>query len=178
MVICVISPFASRLLEQLLEREREYQTVLQQVLEEREQEIRLLRLRAEPAGVSSSAATSFTLSFIDKLPNVYSRMNEFGKLLPPAGTESHCQTHTNRQAAQLSLLVWMVCSTYSFGGGAEHTVGADAAGSVCPCWLFDVLSVCPDPKGPCSLVWQMCPHHRVVQRHRGVHLHGDMRTQS
>uniref|UniRef100_A0A672INB7 mitogen-activated protein kinase kinase kinase n=1 Tax=Salarias fasciatus TaxID=181472 RepID=A0A672INB7_SALFA len=37
----------SRLLEQLLEREREYQAILQQVLEEREQEIRLLRLRSE-----------------------------------------------------------------------------------------------------------------------------------
>uniref|UniRef100_A0A672INR9 mitogen-activated protein kinase kinase kinase n=1 Tax=Salarias fasciatus TaxID=181472 RepID=A0A672INR9_SALFA len=42
----------SRLLEQLLEREREYQAILQQVLEEREQEIRLLRLRSEPAGLS------------------------------------------------------------------------------------------------------------------------------
>lgn len=41
----------TRLLEQLLEKEREYQTILQQVLEEREQEIRLLRLRSEPAGL-------------------------------------------------------------------------------------------------------------------------------
>lgn len=41
---------ATRLLEQLLEKEREYQSILQQVLEEREQEIRLLRLRSEPAG--------------------------------------------------------------------------------------------------------------------------------
>uniref|UniRef100_A0A7N6B116 mitogen-activated protein kinase kinase kinase n=1 Tax=Anabas testudineus TaxID=64144 RepID=A0A7N6B116_ANATE len=41
----------SRLLEQLLEKEREYQAILQQVLEEREQEIRLLRLRSEPAGL-------------------------------------------------------------------------------------------------------------------------------
>lgn len=41
----------ARLLEQLLEKEREYQTILQQVLEEREQEIRLLRLRSEPAGL-------------------------------------------------------------------------------------------------------------------------------
>ncbi|XP_061742244.1 mitogen-activated protein kinase kinase kinase 5 [Nerophis ophidion] len=39
----------NRLLEQLLEKEREYQAVLQQVLEEREQEIRLLRLRKETA---------------------------------------------------------------------------------------------------------------------------------
>ncbi|XP_058468910.1 mitogen-activated protein kinase kinase kinase 5 isoform X1 [Solea solea] len=39
----------NRLLEQLLEKEREYQAILQQVLEEREQEIRLLRLRSEPA---------------------------------------------------------------------------------------------------------------------------------
>uniref|UniRef100_A0AAX7UWI2 mitogen-activated protein kinase kinase kinase n=1 Tax=Astatotilapia calliptera TaxID=8154 RepID=A0AAX7UWI2_ASTCA len=34
----------SRLLEQLLEKEREYQSILQQVLDEREQEIRLLKL--------------------------------------------------------------------------------------------------------------------------------------
>ncbi|XP_028295135.1 mitogen-activated protein kinase kinase kinase 5 [Gouania willdenowi] len=38
----------NRLMEQLLEKEREYQSILQQVLEEREQEIRLLRLRSEP----------------------------------------------------------------------------------------------------------------------------------
>ncbi|TMS12402.1 Mitogen-activated protein kinase kinase kinase 5 [Larimichthys crocea] len=45
----------NRLLEQLLEREREYQAILQQVLEEREQEIRLLRLRSEPADVPTSS---------------------------------------------------------------------------------------------------------------------------
>uniref|UniRef100_A0A8C9WZH2 mitogen-activated protein kinase kinase kinase n=1 Tax=Sander lucioperca TaxID=283035 RepID=A0A8C9WZH2_SANLU len=43
----------NRLREQLLEKEREYQAILQQVLEEREQEIRLLRLRSEPAGDST-----------------------------------------------------------------------------------------------------------------------------
>ncbi|CAL8316277.1 unnamed protein product [Boreogadus saida] len=37
----------TRLLEQLVEREREYQAVLQQVLEEREQDIQLLRLRSQ-----------------------------------------------------------------------------------------------------------------------------------
>nr|XP_061806510.1 mitogen-activated protein kinase kinase kinase 5-like [Nerophis lumbriciformis] len=37
----------NRLLEQLLEKEREYQAILQQVLDEREQEIRLLRLRSQ-----------------------------------------------------------------------------------------------------------------------------------
>ena len=42
--------FDSRLMEQLLEKEREYQAILQQVLEEREQEIRLLRLRSESTG--------------------------------------------------------------------------------------------------------------------------------
>ncbi|XP_049612825.1 mitogen-activated protein kinase kinase kinase 5 [Syngnathus scovelli] len=36
----------NRLLEQLLEKEREYQAILQQVLEEREQEIKLLQLRS------------------------------------------------------------------------------------------------------------------------------------
>uniref|UniRef100_A0A3P8YUR0 mitogen-activated protein kinase kinase kinase n=1 Tax=Esox lucius TaxID=8010 RepID=A0A3P8YUR0_ESOLU len=41
----------NRLLEQLLEREREYQAILQQVLDEREQEIKLLRMRSEPSDV-------------------------------------------------------------------------------------------------------------------------------
>ncbi|KAG7460704.1 hypothetical protein MATL_G00201590 [Megalops atlanticus] len=38
----------NRLLEELLAKEREYQAILQQVLEEREQEIKLLRARSEP----------------------------------------------------------------------------------------------------------------------------------
>ncbi|XP_039637287.1 mitogen-activated protein kinase kinase kinase 5 [Perca fluviatilis] len=46
----------NRLREQLLEKEREYQAILQQVLEEREQEIRLLRLRSEPADVPTSSS--------------------------------------------------------------------------------------------------------------------------
>uniref|UniRef100_A0A6Q2YB26 mitogen-activated protein kinase kinase kinase n=1 Tax=Esox lucius TaxID=8010 RepID=A0A6Q2YB26_ESOLU len=50
-VIPSVSPFCHpRLLEQLLEREREYQAILQQVLDEREQEIKLLRMRSEPSG--------------------------------------------------------------------------------------------------------------------------------
>uniref|UniRef100_A0AAR2L6E3 mitogen-activated protein kinase kinase kinase n=1 Tax=Pygocentrus nattereri TaxID=42514 RepID=A0AAR2L6E3_PYGNA len=44
----------SRLLEELLEKEREYQCILQHVLEEREQEIKLLKLRSEPIGKSIS----------------------------------------------------------------------------------------------------------------------------
>lgn len=52
---CISSDLSDpRLLEQLLEKEREYQAILQQVLEEREQEIRLLRLRSEPAGLCLS----------------------------------------------------------------------------------------------------------------------------
>ncbi|XP_028997841.1 mitogen-activated protein kinase kinase kinase 5 [Betta splendens] len=51
---------SSRLLEQLLEKEREYQAILQQVLEEREQEIRLLRLRAEPADAPSRSPETQT----------------------------------------------------------------------------------------------------------------------
>lgn len=54
--------FDSRLLEQLLEKEREYQAILQQVLEEREQEIRLLRLRSEPAGLYFNLIYLFTLT--------------------------------------------------------------------------------------------------------------------
>uniref|UniRef100_A0A4W4HFG5 mitogen-activated protein kinase kinase kinase n=1 Tax=Electrophorus electricus TaxID=8005 RepID=A0A4W4HFG5_ELEEL len=40
----------TRLLEELLEKEREYQCILHQVLEEREKEIKLLRNRSEPVG--------------------------------------------------------------------------------------------------------------------------------
>lgn len=54
--------FDSRLMEQLLEKEREYQAILQQVLEEREQEIRLLRLRSEPAGLEFYPIYLFTLT--------------------------------------------------------------------------------------------------------------------
>lgn len=43
-----------RLLHQLVAKEREYQAILQQVLKEREQEITLLRMRSESAGLSSS----------------------------------------------------------------------------------------------------------------------------
>ncbi|XP_051951267.1 mitogen-activated protein kinase kinase kinase 5 [Xyrauchen texanus] len=39
-----------RLLEELIEREREYQSIIQQVLEEREQEIKLLKGRSVPIG--------------------------------------------------------------------------------------------------------------------------------
>uniref|UniRef100_A0A8C9VEU9 mitogen-activated protein kinase kinase kinase n=1 Tax=Scleropages formosus TaxID=113540 RepID=A0A8C9VEU9_SCLFO len=42
----------NRLLEELLEKEREYQSLLQQVLEEREQEIKLLKIKSEPRGES------------------------------------------------------------------------------------------------------------------------------
>uniref|UniRef100_A0A4W4H7E4 mitogen-activated protein kinase kinase kinase n=1 Tax=Electrophorus electricus TaxID=8005 RepID=A0A4W4H7E4_ELEEL len=42
----------TRLLEELLEKEREYQCILHQVLEEREKEIKLLRNRSEPVGHS------------------------------------------------------------------------------------------------------------------------------
>uniref|UniRef100_A0A3Q3KVU3 mitogen-activated protein kinase kinase kinase n=1 Tax=Mastacembelus armatus TaxID=205130 RepID=A0A3Q3KVU3_9TELE len=50
----------NRLLEQLLEKEREYQAILQQVLQEREQEIRLLRLRSEPAEIPMSSPEGHT----------------------------------------------------------------------------------------------------------------------
>uniref|UniRef100_A0AAQ4Q7Q9 Protein kinase domain-containing protein n=1 Tax=Gasterosteus aculeatus aculeatus TaxID=481459 RepID=A0AAQ4Q7Q9_GASAC len=57
----------SRLMEQLLEKEREYQAILQQVLAEREQEIRLLRLRSEPAGVDFNLTVCNTLAFTSSL---------------------------------------------------------------------------------------------------------------
>ncbi|TNN23601.1 Mitogen-activated protein kinase kinase kinase 5 [Liparis tanakae] len=59
----------NRLMEQLLEKEREYQAILQQVLEERETEIRLLRLRSEPAGVDFSLIYLFTLDRVRLLPS-------------------------------------------------------------------------------------------------------------
>lgn len=59
--------FDSRLMEQLLEKEREYQAILQQVLAEREQEIRLLRLRSEPAGVDFNLTVCNTLAFTSSL---------------------------------------------------------------------------------------------------------------
>lgn len=39
-------------------KEREYQTILQQVLKEREQEITLLRMRSESAGLSLNSPTA------------------------------------------------------------------------------------------------------------------------
>lgn len=48
---CVIlAPVCFRLLEELMEKEREYQCILHQVLEEREREIKLLKSRSEPVG--------------------------------------------------------------------------------------------------------------------------------
>uniref|UniRef100_A0A3P8UYL7 mitogen-activated protein kinase kinase kinase n=1 Tax=Cynoglossus semilaevis TaxID=244447 RepID=A0A3P8UYL7_CYNSE len=51
----------NRLLEELLEKEREYQAILQQVLKEREQEIRLLRLRSEPTVPVTHSRTMYSL---------------------------------------------------------------------------------------------------------------------
>ncbi|KAJ8008976.1 hypothetical protein DPEC_G00084010 [Dallia pectoralis] len=47
----------NRLLEQLLLREREYQAILQQVLDEREHEIKLLRIRSEPIDMPTSSVS-------------------------------------------------------------------------------------------------------------------------
>lgn len=41
-------------------KEREYQTILQQVLKEREQEITLLRMRSESEGLSLNSLTLTT----------------------------------------------------------------------------------------------------------------------
>uniref|UniRef100_A0A671SYC0 mitogen-activated protein kinase kinase kinase n=1 Tax=Sinocyclocheilus anshuiensis TaxID=1608454 RepID=A0A671SYC0_9TELE len=49
-----------RLLEELIEKEREYQAILQQVLEEREQEIKLLKSRSGPAGESNTHTLTHT----------------------------------------------------------------------------------------------------------------------
>ncbi|KAI4898971.1 hypothetical protein NFI96_025883, partial [Prochilodus magdalenae] len=47
-----------RLLEELLEKEREYQCILQQVLEEKEQEIKLLKMRSEPIDVATPSVST------------------------------------------------------------------------------------------------------------------------
>uniref|UniRef100_A0AAX7VS35 mitogen-activated protein kinase kinase kinase n=1 Tax=Astatotilapia calliptera TaxID=8154 RepID=A0AAX7VS35_ASTCA len=67
----------SRLLEQLLEKEREYQSILQQVLDEREQEIRLLKLRTEPEGLYFSLNYFLTLLLRDD-PELTSWLTRYG----------------------------------------------------------------------------------------------------
>ncbi|MEQ2188288.1 Mitogen-activated protein kinase kinase kinase 5, partial [Goodea atripinnis] len=53
----------NRLLEELLQKERQYQAILQQVLEEREQEIRLLRIRSEPAAPTGELLIAVFISY-------------------------------------------------------------------------------------------------------------------
>ncbi|MGH0137465.1 UNVERIFIED_CONTAM: hypothetical protein FKN15_024607 [Acipenser sinensis] len=48
---------AQRLLEELLEKEKEYQSILHQVIEERDQEIKLLRIKSQPIDIPASSAT-------------------------------------------------------------------------------------------------------------------------
>ncbi|KAJ8275084.1 hypothetical protein COCON_G00097090 [Conger conger] len=55
----------NRLLEELLTREREYQAILQQVLDEREQEIKLLRAKAGPTDTPAFTASCRTPSSAD-----------------------------------------------------------------------------------------------------------------
>lgn len=45
-------------------KEREYQSILQQVLKEREQEITLLRMRSESAGLSLNSLTQAASSVL------------------------------------------------------------------------------------------------------------------
>uniref|UniRef100_A0A3B4TUQ9 mitogen-activated protein kinase kinase kinase n=1 Tax=Seriola dumerili TaxID=41447 RepID=A0A3B4TUQ9_SERDU len=66
----------NRLLEQLLEKEREYQAILQLVLEEREQEIRLLRLRSEPAGLYSDFISTLTVGYTSLTCTAATILNE------------------------------------------------------------------------------------------------------
>lgn len=55
----------SRLLEELIEKEREYQAILQQVLDEREQEIKLLKCRSGPVGESDLRIYTHTHTLMD-----------------------------------------------------------------------------------------------------------------
>ncbi|XP_023991002.1 mitogen-activated protein kinase kinase kinase 5 [Salvelinus sp. IW2-2015] len=54
----------NKLMEQLLAREREYQAVLQHVLDEREQEIKLLRIRSEPIDMPTSSVSQKSRSTV------------------------------------------------------------------------------------------------------------------
>ncbi|CDQ97635.1 unnamed protein product, partial [Oncorhynchus mykiss] len=58
----------SRLMEQLLEREGEYQAILQQVLDEREEGIKLLRICSEPICEHISTYTTHLPTYTTQLP--------------------------------------------------------------------------------------------------------------
>uniref|UniRef100_A0A671VD32 mitogen-activated protein kinase kinase kinase n=1 Tax=Sparus aurata TaxID=8175 RepID=A0A671VD32_SPAAU len=86
----------NRLLEQLLEKEREYQAILQQVLEEREQEIRLLRLRSEPA--EKSADDVLFLNQAGTFPSTLSVLIFFSACVEAQsflGSEPNTEQHFN-----------------------------------------------------------------------------------
>lgn len=48
--MCASFPLFHRLLEELVQKEREFQVLLHQAIEEKDQEIRNLRLRSQPIG--------------------------------------------------------------------------------------------------------------------------------
>uniref|UniRef100_A0A671VFB8 mitogen-activated protein kinase kinase kinase n=1 Tax=Sparus aurata TaxID=8175 RepID=A0A671VFB8_SPAAU len=88
----------NRLLEQLLEKEREYQAILQQVLEEREQEIRLLRLRSEPAGLYYSHSWSVVTKSKGTFPSTLSVLIFFSACVEAQsflGSEPNTEQHFN-----------------------------------------------------------------------------------
>jgi len=47
---CAFFPLLHRLLEELVQKEREFQVLLHQAIEEKDQEIKNLRLRSQPIG--------------------------------------------------------------------------------------------------------------------------------
>lgn len=48
--MCAFFPLLHRLLEELVQKEREFQVLLHQAIEEKDQEIKNLRLRSQPIG--------------------------------------------------------------------------------------------------------------------------------
>lgn len=48
---CLSLLYANRLLEKLVQKEKEYQTLLQRSLEQKTQELHLLQLRLKPGGM-------------------------------------------------------------------------------------------------------------------------------
>uniref|UniRef100_A0A674C5J7 Mitogen-activated protein kinase kinase kinase 5 n=1 Tax=Salmo trutta TaxID=8032 RepID=A0A674C5J7_SALTR len=81
-----------RLMEQLLEREREYQAILQQVLDEREEGMKLLRICSEPICEHISTYTTHLPTYTQQLPTNTTHLPTYTTHLPTSTT--HLPTST------------------------------------------------------------------------------------
>lgn len=67
--MCFLFSLLHRLLEELVQKEREFQVLLHQAIEEKDQEIRNLQLRSQPIGKwEEFLKKSFTLATDEKGP--------------------------------------------------------------------------------------------------------------